>query len=83
MSYSISEIATMVIDPAAGPDFVNEKISNEWESSKVGKTLLECLNEVVNIYFELIDTEIGYDKNRKLKAIEAELSIKIRNINEA
>lgn len=78
MKYLIPDIASMLIEPSAGPNFVYEKIYDEWESKIDNVTLLQCLKDVLSIYFELISTEISFNNAEKLKAVEVELRCRIQ-----
>ena len=78
MAYDIESIAGMLIDPFVGSELTANKISAEWESSDPNISLLQRLNEVAREYALHIDPEVAWDENRKLKAVEGELRLRIR-----
>jgi glutamate dehydrogenase/leucine dehydrogenase len=66
----------------SGSEFVANKISSAWESREVGATLKECLANALNVYAQTIADEIGYDRSRKLQALEVEVRCRIRQKQE-
>lgn len=83
MSFTARDIAKMLIEPSAGCAFVVSKISSDWETIDPQKELSECLEEIVHNYSQLIDTEIGWDRERKILAASGEVVRRIRAIEKS
>lgn len=71
-------IAQMLLSPGAPVAFVAEKVADEWESAVEEKSLAQCLDEVMDIYAQQIQGELGFDLARRTLALEVEISRRIK-----
>ena len=78
MAFSLEQIAAMIINQNAGPEFTADKIASEWQSSDDTKSLEYQLTEAVNYYAQWINTESGVDEKWRIDALAANLRGRIR-----
>ena len=69
MKYTPEVVAGMLMSPTS-MDFIEQSLSSEWESGIEDKTLMECLDRIVDEHALFISSETGWDRNRKLLAVQ-------------
>jgi hypothetical protein len=78
MDITAEVIAEMLTGSAAGMDFIEKRVAEEWEPRDPDKSLRECLDKLTDQYALFVNTEIGWDRQEKLRNFQTHINLALQ-----